>query len=180
MSRDYRPFENYLCAKHIHEQSGENGEFEFPKLYWVLKENGKETKEPMWNEEMRRKFPLCEGLTPFKYLYEKNKEEEWVFELIETVLREEISRFEEKREIPKRVTDKTDISNATLSDVVKDWFYGLLDDGFYYNTRNNEAFEDYVEERIKNAKRIRKELDEDNVKASEVTVKELNDDALTI
>ena len=51
----------------------------------------------------------------------------------------------------KKNADEIDINNENkeLVDIVSKWYFGNLDEHFYYSERNNEMFFDYLKEYLK-------------------------------
>lgn len=142
MSRDWTPFEHFLSEQRsISEGRGDLFDFmESLKLYTVNPSDGKTNKdEPIVlhsaeDMALRKQFPYLG-----KYLFEDFN-----------VLYDRISRFndgvaflhQKDKELGEIIValERSNVRDSYL----KKWFFGELDENFYYNIRNNELLIDSI------------------------------------
>lgn len=150
MSRDFRPCEFYFVDKRI-------GVRKAQKIVWHTAD-GDEIEAPLYDKDAIHKFPELSFLFGnFNSLYPKYKNNEKalsIFSDLEKKLKEVEREYEDNGYSEKGGEKCGALFNAELIkensyDVIKEWFYGRLDNNFYYNIKNNDKFLQYIEDKIK-------------------------------
>jgi hypothetical protein len=146
MSRDFKPIELYVADRCV--KTKDECGLRDMKITWVSPD-GKETEVP--EKTSKIVFPELSFLfEPFEELYKSNLENEAalaVFRNVENIIKEleyeatETSDSEFMRSVEQK-------KKYPFSDTVSRWFYGKLDDSFYYNERNDELFKEFLLDEI--------------------------------
>lgn len=172
MSRDWRPVELYITDKQFKESKGSG-----------LRDNVITFKTPdgqerlLSNMEMRQQYPELEFVAgdvtkAFYDLYKDNKDVLALFDELEIALRKAETEFDKDRTFPSSLElwklEPEEIAQHPIDEVVKEWFYGNLDNNFYYNTENDEIFTGYITQKIEDIVRSKdKEMNRKEVKGDE-------------
>lgn len=140
MSRDWTPIELY-CVNEERKKQG-LGSFEDISITYVI--NGEEI--PSETDEFKEykkqyknlAFLYGDGMKKLvrKYGY-KNNFLNNAFRKVENDLTDVISCVGNNQ------------VKKNLNPIVKNWFLGKLDSGFYYNTENNRLFDEYIENQMR-------------------------------
>lgn len=143
MSRDFRPIDLYFADASLNNQ--------LRNSTITMKLEGEEDIIITPSQEIKDRYPQLSFLfEDFKEMYETHKENENVlrfYDDIETELSEIISKAENDVKnghvvFPEEKEEYED------SEKLNAWFYGQLDDNFYYHERNNELLSEYLNETV--------------------------------
>lgn len=152
MSRDFRPYEQYMADKCINQTMGKP--LRDCDIKFVAPDG---TEVSMINLQAKKEYPEMSFLfNHFRALYEQNTDNpkaHKVFRQLEDTLKTVEREFEtEQKEYNVstqfyKLTDKEMAKQPMLS-VVRAWFYGKLVPDFYYSEENDAIFLTYIKARI--------------------------------
>lgn len=158
MSKDWKPYEQYLADKAMKEMRGEA--LRDMKITFTYK--GETV--PFGNPEAKERYPELSFLyDEFNSLYEQYKnsaEALTVFRAFENVLKAVEEQFEEDIGFGNGTTDSCarceqlwklsdeEFLELPIKTVVQEWFFGRLSPTFFYNESNNEAFYRFITAKV--------------------------------
>lgn len=154
MSRDFRPVDQYSCDK-LFAKKGEA--LRDMEIKWIVKG---EPDVPLIDTQAKADYPeLAFLLNGFSSLYQQSKGNEEVrkiFDALEESLKKVESNFEKISKLASSLPptkkfynlDEKQLAEQPIEAVVEEWFYGRLDDFFYYNQINDERFHDFIARKI--------------------------------
>lgn len=145
MSRDWTPREHYFADLYMQREYKSN--FREESLNMTISYEGKE--EAVYTEEDKK---ILKKYRELGFLFSRN-----LLSLYERTSEHPIRRNRmlnelelQLEEIIKLSTDRVAVNDFPkyIDDYLLKWFIGELDKGFYYNSRNNKIFEDYLFQKI--------------------------------
>ncbi|NLZ53474.1 MAG: hypothetical protein GX892_10060 [Thermoanaerobacteraceae bacterium] len=168
MSRDWRPFELFIADLELAEKGTPLREQNF---YFVTNdEKGNEVKTLLGNEKAKEIYPEISFLfNGFDSVFEKHHSDEAykVYDAFEKALTQIQNDFKETLTVPEskelHLLTEEEFLKQPIEDVVKEWFYGHLDDGFYYSIENDRAMELFLVNKIDESRMISKGKNKKNV-----------------
>ena len=157
MSKDMMPCDLYIADRAIAQMRGSQG---LRDMEIAMNFNGQSI--PLGNKDAKADFPELSFLYGdcFHPLYEQHRHPETkrlhpeakrVFQEFETALKNaEEALLNQSEPLSRHLTElsEEEFLQQQISVVVEEWFFGRLDDGFYYNTYNNEKLLEFMTAKV--------------------------------
>lgn len=158
MSKDWKPYEQYLADNAMKEMRGEA----LRDMKITFTYNGETV--PFGNPEAKKRYPELSFLYgEFNGLYEQyknNAEVLTVFNAFENALKEVEEQFKTDIGFGNGTTDSCvrceqlwklpdeEFLKLPIKTVVQEWFFGRLSPTFFYNESNNETFCRFIKAKV--------------------------------